>query len=377
MPGVIYLIGKEGTLVELKEHAYDSEDVLQALLAQYPKLLAGDQINAEQPRRWLLIKREAAVKDSEDSLGRWSADHLFLDQEGIPTIVEVKRSSDTRIRREVIGQLLDYAANAILYWPVDTLRAWLEALCLQNGTDIDTAINEFLDPNTDVEAFWQQVKTNLQAGRVRLIFIADTIPIELRRVAEFLNNQMEFAEVIAIEIKQYMGEGLKTMVPRVLGSSVERHNRGDTKQWDEPSFFSTLEQKRGSGEATVARKLLDWAKSESLKIYWGRGKIDGSFVPGIEFKGESYYPIVVSTNGWIGIQFYVLKTRSAFEAEPKRKDLLGRLNRIKGISLPDDAIERSPSIPISRLTEKDAIQQFISVLDWIVAEIKKTPTPQN
>ena len=36
--------------------------------------------------------------------------------------MEVKRSSDTRIRREVVGQLIEYAANAVVYWPVDTLR---------------------------------------------------------------------------------------------------------------------------------------------------------------------------------------------------------------------------------------------------------------
>ena len=53
---------------------------------------------------------------------RWSLDHLFLDQEGIPTLVEVKRGTDTRIRREVVGQMLDYAANAIVYWPVEELR---------------------------------------------------------------------------------------------------------------------------------------------------------------------------------------------------------------------------------------------------------------
>ena len=50
-------------------------------------------------------------------------DHLFLDQDSIPTIVEVKRSTDTRIRREVVGQLLDYAANAVVYWPVERLQA--------------------------------------------------------------------------------------------------------------------------------------------------------------------------------------------------------------------------------------------------------------
>src|SRR4051794_12230288 len=38
---------------------------------------------------------------------RWSLDHLFVDQEGVPTLVEVKRSSDTRARREVVAQMLD------------------------------------------------------------------------------------------------------------------------------------------------------------------------------------------------------------------------------------------------------------------------------
>lgn len=54
---------------------------------------------------------------------RWSVDHLFLDQDAIPTLVEVKRSSDTRIRREVVGQMLDYAANAVVYWPAESIRA--------------------------------------------------------------------------------------------------------------------------------------------------------------------------------------------------------------------------------------------------------------
>jgi hypothetical protein len=45
----------------------------------------------------------------------------------VPTLVEVKRSSDTRIRREVVGQMLDYAANAVVYWPLERLRATFEA----------------------------------------------------------------------------------------------------------------------------------------------------------------------------------------------------------------------------------------------------------
>ncbi len=37
-------------------------------------------------------------------------------------MVRVKRR-DTRIRREVVGQMLEYAANAVTYWPVDAALA--------------------------------------------------------------------------------------------------------------------------------------------------------------------------------------------------------------------------------------------------------------
>src|ERR1700744_6171100 len=103
MNGGIYLLRGEDELLEMTEQPYDSEEILQAWIAKFPSLLAGDQYGTDAPRRWLLIGREAALPDEEDGGGRWSIDHLFLDQDAVPTIVEVKRSSDTRIRREVIG----------------------------------------------------------------------------------------------------------------------------------------------------------------------------------------------------------------------------------------------------------------------------------
>jgi hypothetical protein len=41
--GGIFLLSGE-TLVEMREQAYDSEDLLQRWLAKYPDLLAGDQL---------------------------------------------------------------------------------------------------------------------------------------------------------------------------------------------------------------------------------------------------------------------------------------------------------------------------------------------
>jgi hypothetical protein len=127
--GKIYLrVGQR--LVGMTESPYDAEEILQRLLADYPDLLAGDQVRPRSPRRWLLITREAGVPDVEEGLARWSLDHLFVDQDGIPTLVEVKRSSDTRLRRAVVGQLLDYAANAVKHWPAAQIRALFEERCL-------------------------------------------------------------------------------------------------------------------------------------------------------------------------------------------------------------------------------------------------------
>jgi hypothetical protein len=129
MSGGIYLLRDDDQLVEMHEQSYDSEAVLQELLAKDPSLLAGHQLGGASPRRWLLMGREVSLPADEDGGGRWSVDHLFLDQDAVPTIVEVKRSSDTRIRREVVGQMLDCAANAVVYWPVERLRATFEVAC--------------------------------------------------------------------------------------------------------------------------------------------------------------------------------------------------------------------------------------------------------
>jgi hypothetical protein len=115
MPGKIYLIQDDKTLQALSQQPYPNEDDFQLLLERYPDLLAGDQMNEAVPRRWLLVAREMGVPGEEGGVDQWSLDHLFLDQDGIPTLVEVKRRSDTRIRREVVGQMLDYAANAVVY----------------------------------------------------------------------------------------------------------------------------------------------------------------------------------------------------------------------------------------------------------------------
>src|SRR5690242_5075326 len=247
------------TLVPMQPTAFATEDDFQKLLADFPALLAGEQIDGAIPRRWLLVSRETSIPDEEDGGGRWFLDHLFIDQDGIPTLVEVKRQSDTRLRREVIGQMLDYVANAVAYWPVEELRAEFEKRCETEERDPDEEIRTTLGLDGDPDAFWQRVKTNLQAGRVRMLFVADRVPSELRRIVEFLNEQMDPAEVLALELRQYAGQGLKTIVPILFGQTQEAQVRKSAsrpaRQWDEASIYAEIERRFGPEQVRVARAI--------------------------------------------------------------------------------------------------------------------------
>ena len=372
--GGIFLIQNDETLLEMTEQKYDSEDLLQGLLEKYPNLLAGDQIDSEVPRKWLLVSREFEIPDNETSGGRWSIDHLFLDQDGIPTLVEVKRSSDTRIRREVIGQMLDYAANAVVYWPVESIIAKLETQCQSLEIDLDQLIQKVIGSNCEPDEFWAKVKTNIKAGRIRMLFVADEIPRELRRVVEFLNEQMDPAEVLAVEIRQYLGGGLKTLVPRIIGQTQEAKDRKSPtvgKQWNEISFFDELAKHVTPEHVETVRKIYDWTKKNATGINWGKGLVTGSFVPTCNTsRGVHYQLFAVFTSGNIQIYFGVYKNRPEFKDDSKRIELLDKLNSIAGVNIPPDGINRYPNLPISAINNEHALKQFFETYEWFLDVIK-------
>jgi hypothetical protein len=374
----IYLIEKNGNLVKLQERSYDSEARLQELLARYPSLLAGDQMETAEPRRWVLVAREMGLPSEEDGSDRWSVDHLFLDQDGVPTVVEVKRSSDSRIRREVIGQMLDYAANGVRYWPVETLRARFERTCeIQDPKQDPTktladAFSIEYGSEDQVAAFWSRVKSNLQAGRIRMIFVADEIPVELARVVEFLNTQMDPAEVLAVEVKQFANDTLQTLVPRLVGQTAEAQGRKGIgtaqRQWDESSFFQELERRRGEREASVCREILQWGRQKNLKLWWGKGAKDGSFLLRFEIGSSIYHLTSAWTYGRVEIQYKLLSDEPPFDDADKRLELLRLLNQIPGVSLERDAIDRRPSISLETLATAGAAARLCSALEWVVEQ---------
>jgi hypothetical protein len=373
----VFVLHDDGTLEEMKERPYDSENLLQELLAKYPNLLAGDQMDGEQPRRWLLISREVGIPSEEDGGDRWSLDHLFLDQDAVPTLVEVKRSNDTRIRREVVGQMLDYAANAILYWPVETIRARFEKTCGQQGLDPATTLASFLGAGTDGEAFWQIVKTNLQAGKVRLVFIADEIPQELRRVVEFLNGQMDPAEVLAVEIKQYTGEGkLKTLVPRLIGqTAVARQRKGGVspkEKIDEEIYLKEMGQRLGAEDCRVAKRVIEWANQRKLVPNFNKWQKSVSFIPIVETTGGLRYPVSVQSGGDILVQMRWLRESVPFDDDRKRQELCQRLNAIPGVNVAQERMIGFPRILLQTLRNEGSLKAFLDTMTWVVQQLRVT-----
>jgi len=376
----VFLIKQDGGLVEMSGRLFDSEDRLQALVAKYPGLLGGDQMDPVTPRRFVLAQREAGLASEAGGGSRWAVDHLFLDQDGVPTLVEVTRSSNTQLRREVVGQLLEYATHAVENWPVDLLQRSFEATCQGDGRDPGDVLTSILAAGVDPVAFWQKVKRNLEDGTIRLVFLADEIPPELRRIVEFLNEQMESAEVLAIEVKQYLGQDMTTLVARLIGQTEGARSRKagaarETREWDETRFFAALQEKRGVAEAAAARRLLQWGRKAAGHVDWGSGKQDGSFIPVLIEGGVEYYPVVVYTYGRVDIQFQYLVSKPPFETEAKRRELLAKLNQIPGINLPPDSFDRRPSVKLEALVDEQRLTKFIGVLDWFREQIKAHHKP--
>ena len=44
-------------------------------------------------------------------------------------------------------------------------------------------------------------------------------PKELRAIIEFMNEKMETVEVLGVELRQYAGEGVRALVPRIIGQT--------------------------------------------------------------------------------------------------------------------------------------------------------------
>ncbi len=266
----IYIMDGE-TLAPLEEQPFAQEEKLQKLIAEHPELLDGAQITPHNPRRWMLVTREMGIAAEPGGADWWALDHLFVDQDATPTLVEVKRSANSEIRRTIVGQMLDYAAHGVRAWTVDRLRNTFTQTCEDSGKEPNAELRELLgEDEPDGDAFWEEVARNLAAKRLRLLFVADGIPDELLRVVEFLNEQLRDIEVLAVEIKQFTNGSRQMLAPSVMGRTAAAPGKtGPRRTRTKVTHESFMEQLPSDAAREATKRLFSVAREHGAYLYYG------------------------------------------------------------------------------------------------------------
>ena len=225
--------------------------------------------------------------------------------------------------------MIDYAANSSVHWEAGSIAA---AYAATVGTEnADSELAAFIG-DRDPEEFWKQVDSNLRAGRIKLVFVADVIPRELAIVVEFLNAQMR-ADVRAIELRWFAdGAGITTLVPKVIGQSeqaVAAKNRSALPSMDVTEWINDRIVKHGLETFNGVERACEIVAGLGGNVFVPstRGSLVASWPCD---DGKVAYPFGVYPSGIVVLRLGYLKARPSFEDESKRRGLYDRLAQIVG-----------------------------------------------
>jgi hypothetical protein len=343
--------------------AYRDEASLEALLEEAPSLLPGP--DDDKP---LVVVRQLSVEHG-------SIDLVGVSRSGAITVVECKLSQNPEIRRSVVGQVFAYAASL---WRMgfDDLDRAFQLRSKGSVIDAMSAVLAESDPEWDATTFRDAVIENLAEGRFRLVLAVDAVTPELRHIVEYLNEHMvSEVLVVAVELAYIASDGVEILEPRVYGEEmgVRRPPPPVGRQWDEVTFMDALAG--GEAEQRVVRAALAWATERGLRVWYGKGRTQGSFMPILDMPdGESYGFFAMRTNARVEIEFGTLKTRPPFDQREMRLELLRRLQGIEGVEIAEGKADLYPSFAMQILASEEAQATFLAVIDWALARVRASPS---
>ncbi len=169
----------EGRWMTMEPAAYGRESELQELLREgSPDLIPIDTSSGD---RHVVYAREV-------STGSGPIDLVGIGSSGSITIMECKLARNRQIKREVVGQVLDYAASL---WEVSS-PALIAAFRTASGTDPYDALrlaHEADEGVFDEEQCRIEVARRLEEGDFRLLVAVDEIDADLRRIIQYVNRR--------------------------------------------------------------------------------------------------------------------------------------------------------------------------------------------
>jgi len=335
------------------------EEALQQFIEKFPKIMPGRQIEPESddPPRFVLLRREMPV-------GGWSLDHLFVDQTGILTLVETKLFQNPESRREVIGQIIEYAANAYTYWGNGLARQKSAEYWSRQQKGLDDILRENFGEDIDIDAFWNNIEENLKDRRVRLIIATDELRPEVSRMIEYLNDEMKNTAVLGLEIKFYGAEdNALVMVPRIYGISKRKEESGSAGKgasalWTAEKLKASLAELPDDILRHRLKRVLDWVieKNYFQPAY--------AMCPVFGIRGKHNLRII-SLN-YAGVIYLFTSSRNYLNGESERDAFV---NELKAAGIVDRELDPTNIISGRNLNvrlqdmEEDVFSIFIDILD--------------
>jgi hypothetical protein len=277
--------GSDGKWAEPSSHGYADESSLQALLAEHPTLLPG------------VVGESAVCREFQSGVG--PADIVIVDAESSITLVECKLAANREVRREVIGQVLDYASR-LWQMPLDDFLGQWQA---RGGTPMADVLGDAQD--TGLAA----LGSNLRAGRFRIILAVDSINDDLMRIVSYLNSVTNAdTSVVAVEFRKMTYGDTEILMPRSFGAELaeEKAVRGSTtrRQWTVDEYLAWCVEHDPSG-GDVVKAMLDVFEHQGWRIAGGAAA-SPSLNLSTEVKGRGRrWPIILYTDGRHGAQVEV------------------------------------------------------------------------
>jgi hypothetical protein len=151
-------------------------------------------------------------------------DILFVNREGLLTLVECKLWNNPEARRAVVGQILDYAKD-LSSWSYGELETAIRNSRKGTNESLYQTVANNSDP-LDESEFIDNVERNLRRGRFLLLIVGSGIREGVEHMTEFLqrhahlNFGMALVEVAIFGLPDQVGGG-HLVLPRVVAQTIE------------------------------------------------------------------------------------------------------------------------------------------------------------
>lgn len=161
-------------------------------------------------------------------------------------------------------------------------------------------------------------------------------------------------------------EGFRVALWPLVGRVPPSRER---RLWNEELFFRELCQ-WNPPSLIPAREMLRDTQRRGEGVQWGRGGQSGSYTPTVLRQGVAYQLVSVRTDGTFQLLFARLRKLPLFEDRTRRLELLGQVNKMRHVYLPDAAIDQRPAMPLALLSDRKANAGFVELMGWFHDTVK-------